>query len=321
MSRLAQWLRLVRRTVLERTLQRMAPRRRRVLAWRAMLGTGVRELTFAQDGLVWTVAAEDEAIGFYLFTDGGYQSREIRALLAWMLRWDVLSGARDVVVDVGANIGSTCVPLVRAGGCRALAIEPVTENFRRLSINVQANGLAGRILLAQKAVLRAPGRIRMCLTAGRSGGNFVWRDGLADIAPEEVAGFEEVEGDSLVAIASAAGLGLEEIALVWADVQGCEAEVIESGAALWAHGVPLWAEVEPLSLRRQGSLASFADLAAAHFDRFVPADDLLRHGDDARAVPIAELGALIDSITPARCNVDVLFLPPGCPAQPLAPRA
>jgi FkbM family methyltransferase len=180
-----------------------------------------------------------------------------------------LSGSRNVFVDVGANIGTTCVPIARASGCRALAIEPVGENFRRLKINVEANGLADRILLAQRAVQRAPGRIRMCRTVRQSGGNFVWRDGLANIAPEEVAGFEEVEGDTLVAIARSVGLRAEEIALVWADVQGCEAEVIESGAALWALGVPLWAEVEPHSLVRQGSLASFADLSAAHFDRFI----------------------------------------------------
>ena len=172
-------------------------------------------MTFAQDGSVWTVSADDHSIGFYLFFDGGYQSQEIRALLAWMLRWDVFSGTRNVFVDVGANIGTISVPLARARGCRALAIEPVGENFRRLKINVEANGLADRILLAQRAVLRAPGRIHMCLTVRQSGGNFVWRDGLASIAPEEVAGFEEVEGDTLVAIARSFELRAEEIALVW----------------------------------------------------------------------------------------------------------
>jgi FkbM family methyltransferase len=164
--------------------------------------------------------------------------------------------------DVGANIGTTCIPIVREAGCRALAIEPVSENFSRLRQNVAANGLADRIALANNAVVRQPGTLKMRLTEGRSGGHFAARSGKA-ADPGVTDTCETVEADTLPAIIAAAGLSTGEIAFVWIDVQGCEPEVIESGGILWENGVPVWSEVEPRSLRIQGEPYAFADVAAA----------------------------------------------------------
>jgi len=79
--------------------------------------------------------------------------------------------------------------------------------------------------------------------------------------------------------------------------------------------VPLWAEVEPVSLAKQGTLTTFAGLAATHFDRFIDGRDLSRFGDAARAVSIDRLPALIAAITPEQVNTDVLFLPPAWPRR------
>lgn len=292
----------------------LSVRRRRRLAWHAMRAVDVRTITFERDGIVWSVPELDD-IAYYLFVDGSFQIREWRSLIEWMRCYRVLSGSRNVIADVGAHIGSTCIPLVREAGCRALAIEPVAKNFRMLKINVEANGLGERILLAKKAVLRAPERVTLCVTRGNSGGNFVCRRSVAGIAPGDVAGYEQVEGEALTAIIRSAGLGVDEIALVWADVQGCELEVIESGACLWEAGVPLWAEVEPHSLIRQECQESFAARVAAHFDRFIASRELLRLGAKAHPVPIGELEALVRGITPEQGNTDVLFLPPRFPAR------
>lgn len=307
---MAHGLRTLRTALLLRGLGLLGTRRRRILGWRALAGTGMRDVTFARDGLVWTTSLDDEPVGLGLFADGHYQGHEIAALQAWMARAGVLAASRDVVVDVGAHIGSTCIPMVRATGCRALAIEPVAESFRRLTANVTANGLDGSILLARAAVQRVPGRITMRVVDGASGSSFVGRGGAVRRAAGDEPVLEEVDASPLTAIVEAAGLRAEEIALVWADVQGCEAEVIASGARLWAMGVPLWAEIEPTSLARQESLATFVELAGAHFDRFIAARDLVRLGAAARPSPIGDLRALISGITPEQLNTDALFLPP-----------
>jgi FkbM family methyltransferase len=190
-----------------------------------------------------------------------------------------------------------------------LAIEPVAASFRRLTANVAQNALAERIRLAHAAVRRQGGRVTMSLVPGASGSSFVSGTEPGRRAPDALQ-VEEVDARPLGDLLAAAGFRPEEVALVWADVQGCEAEVIASGTALWARGVPLWAEIEPRSLRQQGGVAEFVRRAGEHFDRFIEAQDLVRHGAAARPVPIAALTALIESIGP-ELNRDALFLPPG----------
>jgi FkbM family methyltransferase len=293
----------------DRCLQALNIRRRRRLTWQLLSATGVTAVSFERDGLVWNVKPGDE-IGWELFVDGGHQPTEIEVLLEWMRRHRVLSGTRNVFVDVGANIGTTCIPIVREAGCRALAIEPVSENFSRLRQNVAANGLADRIALANNAVVRQPGTLKMRLTEGRSGGHFAARSGKA-ADPGVTDTCETVEADTLPAIIAAAGLSTGEIAFVWIDVQGCEPEVIESGDILWENGVPVWSEVEPRSLRIQGEPYAFADVAARYFDRFIASSDLTHLGANAVPREITELRALMDSITPAQICTDVLLLPRG----------
>ena len=301
-------LRSARTTLLLRALELLGPRRRRVLGWRALAGTGVGDVTFESHGLSWTASPDDGPVGLALLVDGAYHRDELAALYAWMAHSDVLSATRDVVVDVGAHIGSTCIPIARATGCRVLAIEPVAASFRRLTANVAQNGLAERIRLARAAVRRQSGRATMCLVPASSGSSFVCGTESGHHPPED-ARLEQVDARPLVELLEAAGFRPEEVALVWADVQGCEAEVIASGAALWARGVPLWAEIEPCSLEEQGGVAAFVRLAGEHFDRFIEARDLVRHGAAARPSPIAALTTLIDSIG-AELNRDALFLPP-----------
>jgi FkbM family methyltransferase len=301
-------LRSARMTLLLRALELLGPRRRRVLGWRALAGTGVRDVTFESEGLTWTASPDDGPVGLALLVDGAFHRAELAALQSWMVQNGSLSATRDVVVDVGANIGSTCIPLVRATGCRALAIEPVAQSFRRLTTNVAQNGLAERIRLVRAAVRRESGRVRLCLVPGASGSSFVLRAGSGRRA-STLEPLEEVDARPLDELLAAAGFRAEEIALVWADVQGCEAEVIASGTALWARGVPLWAEIEPCSLAEQGGVAAFVRLAGEHFDRFIEARDLVRDGAAARPSPIAALPKLIESIG-SEMNRDALFLPP-----------
>jgi FkbM family methyltransferase len=300
-------LRSARTVLLRRALDLLGTRRRRVLGWRALADSGVGDITFESHGLTWTASPDDGPVGLALFVDGGYHGAELTALVSWMAHEGVLSATRDVIVDVGANIGSTCIPLVRATGCRALAIEPVARSFRRLTANVTQNGLAERIRCVRAAVARDSRSVAMCLVPESSGASFVLRSESGRRAIAETL-LEEVDARPLGDLLATAGFRTEEVALVWADVQGCEAEVIASGTALWSSGVPLWAEIEPSSLAEQGGVAEFVRLAGEHFDRFVEARDLIRHGAAAPPSPIAALTELIESIGP-ELNRDALFLP------------
>jgi FkbM family methyltransferase len=307
-----RWFRDLRGNLLIQFARFVGPRRARVLALRFMAESGILSVTFQRLGFIWTVEQFDH-LAWDMFVHGGYHLKEMAALSQWMQQNGVLRGSRNVLIDAGANIGTSCVPLIRKNACRGLAIEPVVKNFRQLEKNVASNGLSGPITLVRKAISRTPGVVRMRLT-NVSGGHFVShdvsRDGHEEIAEGEPARYEEVDADTLTGIVAGAGFGLDEIALVWADVQGCELDVIESGQPLWARGVPLWAEVEPRCLRRQGTLERFAAGAAAHFSRFLVSRDLIRLGEQAVARPIADLPGLIHGMKGEAANVDALFLPP-----------
>jgi len=290
--------RRLRRILLQRTLRLLDTRRQRMVAWHALAAAGEKSVSCERDGLVWKVYLDDD-IGFCVFVEDGYQREQVGALLEWMDRTGLLAGSRNVIVDVGANIGTTCIPIVHRTGCRALAIEPVAGNFRLLEQNVAANGLGDRILRARCAVLREPGKTKMRLTAGARGGHFV--------SPQH--GTEEVEADTLAGILASAGIALDEVALVWADVQGCEGHVVETGAALWERGVPLWTELEPHSLELQYGVTVFAALCRRYFDRFIASRDLMRLHEQARPAPIAELESLMRGIASRQISTDVLLLP------------
>jgi len=306
----------LRKRLLGHFLQSMSVRRQRLVAWESMARTGIRAIQYERDGLIWnTSVLPFDDIQWRVFVEGGFQMPEIQAVVAWARHFGVFSGSTNVLIDAGANVGTTCIPVVRALGCRALAIEPVAKNFSWLRRNVESNGLTGEILLAQKAIAMEPGRLRMCLT-GASGGHFLAGGEEDAVGTGLVEGYEDIEADTLTGIVAGAGLRAEEVSLVWADVQGCELAVIESGSDLWARGVPLWAEIEPRSLRRQGTLEIFAETAAKHFDRFIDSRDLVRDGADTLPRPIGELGDAIAAITPEQINTDVMLLPRGFGERP-----
>jgi FkbM family methyltransferase len=307
---LAKLLGEIRKNLLLKAVDLLSPHQRGVLGFRCLAGTSVHAIGFERNGVYWTVQPDE--IGMEVFKRGGFELPQIQGVTAWMRGRNVISGRRDVVIDAGANIGTTSIPLARSTGCRVLAIEPVTGNFQCLKRNVEANGLSDSILLAHRAVLREPGLVKMVLTDVTSGSHYVGRDGISEFAGFRTVGYEDVQADTLEAIVTGAGLQLDEIAMVWGDVQGCELDLIEAGTNLWSQGVPLWAELEPESLEYQRTLSRFPQAAAEHFAWFIPAIDVIQDGPNARERSICELSKLLQSI-PKTEHTDVLFLPRNAP--------
>jgi FkbM family methyltransferase len=276
---------------------------RRGMVWRWCGEQQVTSMTFQRDGITWTTTVPS-LIGRALFIEGHFHGPVISAVLTWMKHAGILSGRRRLFIDVGANIGTTCIPVVLATDCVALAIEPTSENYRLLERNVHDNGLDDRVFLAKKAVLSEPGKVRMRLSKDNPGSNYVDR-----LDAESGLNYEEVEADTLTGILATSGFDPGQVALVWADIQGCEGELIASGKDLWNRGVALWAEIEPHSLEGQGTLNTIEGIAAEHFDRFIKEQDLLELGPEAPSVHISGLGELIREL-PWGGGCNVLLLPP-----------
>jgi len=298
----------------ERIVTGMSSAERRHLALR-VLATEAEEVTFRRGGVRWTAFPWDQRISDMLFVSGGFQVREIRAVLGWMAREGRLGAPRDVIVDVGANIGTSAIPLALATGCQVLAIEPVPDVFALLRRNVADNGLERQVTCVQTAITAdRRDRVPMILPADNGGGGEVLQPGRPPSfgSAHPVRGRVDVPASGLADVLGAHDIEVERVALVWSDTQGCEAEVIESGAPLWAAGVPLFAELDPPTWGPTGGLA-LQRAAAARFGAFIFAEVLIGDGTTPPR-PIGELEALCDALGPD--GGDVLLLP-----ETLAPPA
>lgn len=273
-------------------------------------------LTFERDGVVWTVPPGQDGIGEDLFRTGAYSGGTVDAVRAFVAEH---RPDRRWIVDVGANIGTTTIPFARAG-FHVVAIEPVPAVLRYLRGNLEANGLADRVHVLEGAV--APGSDGALMTMSTSLGSsevvsstsaaagFEIRYGRGETIRVPTLGLDEAV-DSV-------GVPPASIALVWSDTQGSETAVIETGAALWAAGVPLFVEFWPGGLASKGGVDAFCDRASRHFRQFI---DAANHGrlitqalearGDRRAEPrpVAELWDLVDEVAgyPAQFT-DILLL-------------
>jgi FkbM family methyltransferase len=206
-------------------------------------------LEFEADGFSWRVPAGDE-ITRELLATGNYGGKEATALGHWV-RSRFPERAGLTVVEVGANVGTTTLPLAR-DGWRVVACEPVPSTFRFLEANVTANEVT--VTCMQRAVGGSDGQVMMAPSSAHGSS----RVSAAGSVPASMSTLESLLLDL--------GVPVADVAFVWCDAEGSEAGVIAGGAVLWRAGVPLCVEIEPGDQELVGQVI-------AHFDWFAPVGD------------------------------------------------
>lgn len=86
---------------------------------------------------------------------GGLQEYEEMAFVLHLLR------EGDLLLDIGANIGSYTVLAAGGAGANVIAVEPVPETAAMLYDNVRLNGLEQAVSVVETAVGERPGMLRM----------------------------------------------------------------------------------------------------------------------------------------------------------------
>jgi FkbM family methyltransferase len=199
----------------------------------------------------------DDFIGKSLYLYGEYELNLMRNVMAFL-------GKRGgTLIDVGANIGTASIGLLNLGACeRAIAIEPEPRNYQLLRRNVAQNNLGERVVCMNYAASNRAGAVDLELSPTNTGDHRVRMVGGGKESERPTVTVPCERLDDLLA-------PFQDYSLLWLDVQGHEAHVLEGAAALLSTGIPVVAEMCPYLLQRAGvTPEQFCALAATHWREF-----------------------------------------------------
>jgi FkbM family methyltransferase len=262
------------------------------------------------------VNTSDRFVARSLFVRGSFEDATMATVFDLLTSQDGLGVdlRTSTMVEVGANIGSTTLLAIRRHGVRdVIAFEPHAGNAALLRHNLLANGLSDRVVVREVALSDRDGTRPLLLSDENSGDHRVVA-GTADGVP---AAFGEAERRSIDvavrtwdSIVGGGEIDLDEVGLVWMDVQGHEAHVLAGAETLLRSKIPVVLEYWPYGLRRAGGLDRLADIIGRHYETFV--DLVSLHPDRPPSVmPADALRSLAPRYSRPDQHTDLLLIPPG----------
>jgi FkbM family methyltransferase len=216
-------------------------------------------------GLVWWVPADDRKPGSL---SDRLLHRELP--LADILRTRPFARG-GVMMDIGANIGTTSIPRLLLGDVeRVYGVEPDPANYACLQRTIADNGLTAHVLIDRVALGSIDGEADL-LVASRMGRHRLLAAGIKKSSAIRVPTMR------LDAWAQRLGSDIDRVRYVKCDTQGWEAHVLAGAPALLARREIIW-EMEicpPLLAAAGSSVDEMCATLARHFDWFVDlrADD------------------------------------------------
>lgn len=256
-----------------------------------------------------TFSSRDKFIGRSLYTAGYYGYSQLLKAINILKANDKLAETNQgYVVDIGANIGTICIPLVKDGVfSKALAFEPEPRNFGYLTRNLKQNKLSGRVSAYQMALSSTNDEVELEVAVDNYGDHRI-----RTMAPSaDFNSLNELDRkvirvpvQSLDFTIQSLGIDPKEIRLLWMDVQGHEGHILQGAQSLIATGVPLVFELWPYGLRSAGTnIEWFIEFV---INRFTCLWDL--SSDDPEELPVSSIRQMFDTLKSddAAAQTDVL---------------
>lgn len=158
-------------------------------------------------------------------------------------------GKDDILLDIGANIGSVCIPIARKTGCSVVAIEASSRVVSQLTENISLNRDMKAMVIKGAALshdsnLDEP--VKLYHNPGNVGANSIfdtWNpSNLSEIQYEYAMGLTIDDLESIC--------NFSRIKMIKLDVEGAEAIVLKGMAKLIEHGVPILFEYRIDAMRK-----------------------------------------------------------------------
>ena len=215
-----------------------------------------RLLLAAGQSELFVVSSDDQTIGRNTFINGGEPFDFEKMELVFNLL--NLKSPQKLLVDIGANIGTICIPAVKRGYFKsAIAIEPDPLNYKLLSINIAMNDLQESVSHRNIALGNQINKVlRFELSKENHG------DHRVRVTHETGdAGYDEgnrktidVSSTSLDGVLETQNL---ESVVIWMDTQGYEGFILEGASHVLASGFPLVTEFWPYGMNRANCFENF----------------------------------------------------------------
>src|SRR5262245_19358968 len=168
----------------------------------------------------------------------------------------------DLFIDVGANVGSYTVLSSAVCGAKSIAVEPDSETVKSLERNIEANGIAGNVMLVNAALGAIPGTTRF--TVGHDTENRVALASDDNTREVPVRTLDDL-------------LFGKQPTLIKLDVEGYEPEVIAGAAHALREKSLLAVIIETVDHQVRATLKS-AGFVAACYDPFARILELCAQG-------------------------------------------
>ncbi|WP_137157557.1 FkbM family methyltransferase [Rhizobium sp. FKL33] len=219
-------------------------------------------------------------IGRKIFRKGHYDRDHVARLLT-ILAQEGVKTAGGVLLELGGNIGTHTVYFaLEQHFSRIVTVEPDPRNFTLLSLNVAQNRLGEGVTALNCAAGDEAGTLDFFQNPDNHGRSGMIRRSARDIQIS-------VPVKPVTDLLSDAGIAEDDVALVWADIEGFEPVAFRSMEPLLRRRVPIHTEFTP-ELYGQEESARFRDWLGGFYDEcwvFIEDD---RRRMKVRDIPIGE---------------------------------
>jgi FkbM family methyltransferase len=276
---------------------------RAILRWAAFAAARpfTDALSTTVDEIRYFVSTRDQSIGRKIFmgrVPDGDLLDDYLALIGDELGRPTVKGV--TCVEVGANIGTTTLPVVlRHGAKLCISLEPAPANLTLLKANLAANGVGPDLVrVLPVAASDSPGTVEFELSSNNSGDHRVRRHKKPAANEPELYGERQrqviaVPAARLDDILAEQNVELSDVGLVWIDTQGHEGHVLAGAPRLLASAAPIIIEYWPYGLRRAAGLELLHQLMRDSGRRIIDLRDARRFGR-LQALSRTELDALAE---------------------------
>ena len=162
------------------------------------------------------------------------------------------SRPKMLLIDIGANIGSVCIPAVKRRAFRkAIAVEPEPRNYSLLSANIHINGLSDKIVAYNFALGRKDDeQLLLELSKDNFGDHRVRIHGNSDLRSDALRETITVKSETF-------DKTIKELepkeSIIWLDTQGFEGHILSGARKALQLRPPICLEFWPYGMNRTGS--------------------------------------------------------------------